>query len=167
MCYLLILLRHTILLFPFSVLCVVSLSLNDPHPLFIWHIPTHLFNFALMLLPLPTVQSLPLVVAQMVKNLPAMQETRVWSLGWEVPLEKGMATHSRIYVWVGKFPWRREWLPTPVFMSGEFHEWGAWWATVMESQRVKHDWAVTHWHSPFFTARSLCPLLTVDMNTSQ
>ena len=105
MCYLLILLRHTILLFPFSVLCVVSLSLNDPHPLFIWHIPTHLFNFALMLLPLPTVQSLPLVVAQMVKNLPAMQETRVWSLGWEVPLEKGMATHSRIYVW--RIPWMR------------------------------------------------------------
>ena len=33
-------------------------------------------------------------VAQMVKNLPAMQETRVWSLGWEDPLEKGMAIHS-------------------------------------------------------------------------
>jgi len=35
-------------------------------------------------------------VAQMVKNLPAMRETRVQSLGWEDPLEKGMATHSRI-----------------------------------------------------------------------
>ena len=31
-----------------------------------------------------------------VKNLPAMQETRVWSLGWEDPMEKGMATHSSI-----------------------------------------------------------------------
>ena len=36
------------------------------------------------------------LVAQMVKNLPAMQETWVWSLGQEDPLEKGMATHSSI-----------------------------------------------------------------------
>ena len=36
------------------------------------------------------------LVAQMVKNLPAMQETWVRSLGWEDPLEKGMDTHSRI-----------------------------------------------------------------------
>ena len=38
----------------------------------------------------------------MIKNPPAMQETQVQS-------------------WVGKIPWRREWLPTPVFLSGEFH----------------------------------------------
>ena len=36
------------------------------------------------------------LVAQLVKNLPAMQETWVQSLGWEDPLEKGKATHSRI-----------------------------------------------------------------------
>ena len=36
------------------------------------------------------------LVAQMVKNLPAMQETWVWSLGWGDPLEEGMATHSSI-----------------------------------------------------------------------
>ena len=36
------------------------------------------------------------LVAQMVKNLPAMPETQVWSLGWEDPLEKGMATNSSI-----------------------------------------------------------------------
>ena len=36
------------------------------------------------------------LVAQMVKNLPAMQVTQVRSLGWEDPLEKGMATHSSI-----------------------------------------------------------------------
>ena len=36
------------------------------------------------------------LVVQMVKNLPAMQETRVQSLGWEDPLEEGMATHSSI-----------------------------------------------------------------------
>ena len=35
----------------------------------------------------------------MVKNLPAMQETKVQSLGWEDPLEKGMATHSSILTW--------------------------------------------------------------------
>ena len=42
------------------------------------------------------------LVAQMVKNLPAMQKTRVQSL-------------------VGKIPWRREWQPSPVFLPGEFH----------------------------------------------
>ena len=36
------------------------------------------------------------LVAQMVKNLPAVQEIQVQSLGWEDPLEKGMATHSSI-----------------------------------------------------------------------
>ena len=35
----------------------------------------------------------------MVKSLPAMQETQVQSLGWEVPLEKEMATHSNILAW--------------------------------------------------------------------
>ena len=35
----------------------------------------------------------------MVKNLPAMQETGVQSLGWEDPLEKGMATHSSMLAW--------------------------------------------------------------------
>ena len=40
-----------------------------------------------------------LEMAQMVKNLPAMQETQVRSLGQEDPLEKGMATHSSILGW--------------------------------------------------------------------
>ena len=39
------------------------------------------------------------LVAQMVKNLPAMQETQVWTLGWEDPLEKGMTTHSIGLAW--------------------------------------------------------------------
>ena len=38
-------------------------------------------------------------MAQMVKNLPAMQETWVRSLGWEDPLEEGSATHSSILAW--------------------------------------------------------------------
>ena len=40
--------------------------------------------------------------SQLVKNLPAMQETLVQSLGWEDPLEKGKATHSSILAWVTK-----------------------------------------------------------------
>ena len=39
------------------------------------------------------------LVAQMVKNLPAVQETQVQSLRWEDPLVKGMATHSSIVAW--------------------------------------------------------------------
>ena len=50
------------------------------------------------------------LVTQMVKNLPAMQETWVLSLGWEDP-------------------WRREWLPTPVFLPGEFHGQRSLWTT--------------------------------------
>ena len=45
-------------------------------------------------------------VAQMVKNLPTMKETRVWSLSREDPLEKGMATHSSILAW--RIPWTEE-----------------------------------------------------------
>ena len=45
-------------------------------------------------------------MTQMVKNLPAMQETWIRSLGWEDPLEKGMATHSSILAW--KIPWTEE-----------------------------------------------------------
>ena len=51
-------------------------------------------------------------MAQTVKNPPAMRETYVLSLGWEDPLEEGMATHSGILAW--KVPMDR----------------GTWWATV-------------------------------------
>jgi len=60
-------------------------------------------------------------LAQMVKNLPAIQETRVLSLGWEGPLEKEMATHSSILPW--KIPWTEE--------PGRLQSMG--W------QRVRHD----------------------------
>ena len=50
----------------------------------------------------------------MVKNLPAIQETWVQSLGWEDPLEKGMATYSSILAWRMEHAMDR----------------GAWWATV-------------------------------------
>ena len=50
--------------------------------------------------------SLSLSVAQMVKNPPAMWETWVQPLGWEDPLEEGMATHSSILAW--RIPWTEE-----------------------------------------------------------
>ena len=57
------------------------------------------------------------LVAELVKNPPAMRETWVWSLGWEDPLEKGKATHSSILAW--RIPWTIQ---------------------SMGSQRVWHDW---------------------------
>ena len=53
--------------------------------------------------PIPKWTSL---VAQLVKNLPAVQETWVWFLGWEDSLENGMATHSSILAW--RIPWTEE-----------------------------------------------------------
>ena len=72
-----------------------------------------LFRFVTAFLP----RRAPLV-AQLVKNPPAMQETLVDS-------------------WVRKVPWRREWLPTPVFWPGELHEPGR--LQSMGSQRVGHS----------------------------
>ena len=46
------------------------------------------------------------MVTQTVENLPAVQVTRVQSLGWKDPLEKGMATHSSILAW--EIPWTED-----------------------------------------------------------
>ena len=46
------------------------------------------------------------MVAQVVKNPPTVQETWVQSLGWDDPLEKRMATHSRMLAW--RIPWTEE-----------------------------------------------------------
>ena len=61
------------------------------------------------------------MVAQMVKNLPAVKETWVQFLGWEDPLEKEMATHSIILAW--RIPWTKE--------PGSLQS--------IKSQRVIHD----------------------------
>ena len=52
------------------------------------------------------VKNEPFLVVQMVTDLFAMQETRVQSLGWEDPLEKGMATQSSFLAW--EIPWTEE-----------------------------------------------------------
>ena len=61
------------------------------------------------------------LVAQWIKCLPAMRETRVQSLGWEDPLEKEMATHSSTLAW--RIPWTEE--------PGRLQSTG--------SQRVRHE----------------------------
>ena len=63
------------------------------------------------------------LMAQVVKSLPAMQETQVPSLGQEDPLEKEMATHASILAW--KNPWTEE--------PGGLQSMGL--------QKVRHDWA--------------------------
>ena len=58
-------------------------------------------------------------MAELVKNLPAMWETWVPSLGWEHPLEKGKAPHSNILAWrIPENYWRRERVPTPPVFLG-------------------------------------------------
>ena len=69
------------------------------------------------------------LVVQTVKSLPTMQETWVWSLGWEEPLEKETATHSSTLAW--KIPWTEE--------PGRLQSMG--------SQRVRHNWATFHFTS--------------------
>ena len=51
----------------------------------------------------PLLYSWAFLMVQLVKNLPAMWETWVQSLGWEDPVEKGKATHSNIVTW--RIPW--------------------------------------------------------------
>ena len=64
----------------------------------------------------------PFLVAQTVKNLPVVQETWVWSVGQEDPLEMGMATHSSL-------AWRIPWTEEPGGLQS------------MGLQRVGHNWA--------------------------
>ena len=84
----------------------------------------------------------------MVKHLPAMQETWVWSLGWEGPLEK-------------------TWLPTPVFLPGESPETeepGR--LQSMGSQRVGHNWAAnthTQTHTSVIKKLSVFPINTLRL----
>ena len=75
----------------------------------------------LIFLSLESLKEKASLMSQMVKNLPAMQETPVQSLGWKDPLEKGMATHSSILA--RRIPWTEE--------SGRLQ--------FMGSQRVGHN----------------------------
>ena len=81
----------------------------------------YILNFVIALKYLP-------LAAQLVKNQPAVQETRVRSLGQEDPLEKEMATHFLLSTLAWRIPWREE--------SGRLQSTG--------SQRVRHDWVSSH-----------------------
>ena len=99
-------------------------------PVYLLYLFIHLTNIYLLLyvcvcvyIHIYTKASL---VAQMVKNLPVMQVFWVCSLGWEDPLEKGMATHSYSSSLAWRIPWPKS----------------------MELQRTGHDWATnTHTHT--------------------
>ena len=80
----------------------------------------------------------PSLVALIVKNLPAMQETQVQSLGREDPLEKGMAIYSSILAW--RIPWTKE--------PGGYSSWGC---------RLGHEWVTnTFFHLiPWVSTRGL------------
>ena len=82
-----------------------------------------------------------LLMAQMVKNLPAMQDTQVWSLGQEDPLEKEMATHSSILAW--RIPWTKE--PGRLGSKG--------------SKRVRHVWATNTFTFLFISLQNAIGLL--------
>ena len=76
------------------------------------------------------------LVAQMVKNLPAVWETWVQSLGWEDPLEKRMTTHSNIFAW--RIPWPEE---PGGLQSTVSQRVGRDWAT--EQQQQSHPWVAS------------------------
>ena len=111
---------------------VMTLPGFEPKSIYFWsHLALPCINKTLTLAACRLLQ-----VAQMVKNLPARQETRVQSLGWEDPLEEEMATHSSSLAW--RIPWTEE----PGVLQS------------MGSQRVGHDWltntrthARTHTHT--------------------
>ena len=77
-----------------------------------------------------------ILVAQLVKNPPAMQETRVQFLGWEYPLEKGKATHFSILAW--RIPWVTNswtWLSDFHFLfTFSYAEYTMWNARLDEAQ---------------------------------
>ena len=78
------------------------------------------------------------LVAQMVKNLPAVRETWVQSLGWEGPLEKGMATHSNILAW--RIPWKRS-------LVG-YSPWGHRESDTNELLTLSHNLHTILWKNP-------------------
>ena len=82
-------------------------------------------------------------MAQRIKRLPAKQETRVRSLGWEDPLEKEMVTHSSILAW--RIPWAEE--------PGRLQSTG--------SQKVRHDWETSHTHTIYrHSVQLMCSVMS-------
>ena len=76
---------------------------------------------------------------------------------WRICLQ---CKRTRISSSVGKIPWRREWLPTAVFLPGELMNRRAWWAESMRLHRAGHNWVtntfVLHPHQLLFSHFCLC-----------
>ena len=121
----------------------------------------YLYLFTLALFPISSLRSSAVdiftrasLVAQAVKNLPAVQETSVPSLGWEDSLQNGMATHSIIRAW--RIPWTKE--------PGRLRSIGL--------QRVTHNWVTNtnYFANHVYASNFFLPLLLgsgVLVNTSQ
>jgi len=104
------------------------------------------------------------LVAQLVKNLPTMQETLVWFLGRKSPWRRDRLPTPVFLGFPGGSDGKEStcnvgdlgsipglgrspggWQPTPVFLPGDFPmDRVAWWAIAMGWQRVGHDWATQH-----------------------
>ena len=70
--------------------------------------------------------------------------------------------------WVGKIPWQREWLPTPVFFQGKSMEWGCWWATVYaaaKSQTIKLMLTLSTFWLFMVSLRTVMALVGVSFST--
>ena len=115
--------------------CTLHL-LESHHPIFQLAFKPSFSKISSLSTSLPSIYaSGACLVAQTIKNLPAVRETCVGSLGWEDPLEEGMATHFSILVW--RIPWTEE--------PGGLQSMGL--------QRVRQDWATftfTLWLNPFY-----------------
>ena len=113
------------------------------------------------------------LIDQLVENLPTMQETLVWFLNWEAAgeeigyqfqyscaslmaqLVKNLLQGEKpgLDPWVGKIPWRRERLPTPVFWPWEFHELYIPWG----QKESEHDWVTFTFTLKLIICWSLSP----------
>ena len=91
------------------------------------------------------------IVAQLVKKLPAVQETWVWSLSWEDPLEKGKATHSSILAW--RIPW--------TIQSMGLQRIGHNWVTITFTFMYKKNFSRSYFKWIFFTASRTIDYLPV------
>ena len=95
-----------------------------PNAMLLWHVASiHLLLLSFLITAKCFAYSRTSHMAQTVKTLPAKQENWVCFLGWEDPLEKGMATHSSILAW--RIPWTED--------PGGLQSMGLW--------RVRRDWA--------------------------
>ena len=107
----------------FRLVWFTLFSLGFPSDMFLGVCSKHILPAILCTFHQRNWKALSSLIAQMAKNPRAVQETQVWSLSWEDPLEKGMATQSRILAW--RIPWTEE--PGGLQCTG--------------SHRAGHDWS--------------------------